>query len=61
LRQIDGAIQQWALDRQATTNSLVTWNDSVLILPGGSRPRCPDVRKAELTRLVASRIYHNVR
>src|SRR6266700_4949715 len=55
LRQIDGAIQQWALDRQATTNSFVTWND---IRPYLAReqssplPRCPQGGTYTIGRVV---------
>src|SRR5882724_2270044 len=42
LRQIDGAVQQWALDRNASTNDVPTWADLV----GANRyisemPVCP--------------------
>ena len=43
LRQIDGAIQQWALDHHADSTNIVTWNDILPYLGGGSQgiPKCP--------------------
>jgi hypothetical protein len=44
LRQIDGATQQWALQHNATSNSVVTWKDLLPNLGRGQAsdiPRCP--------------------
>ena len=41
LRQIDGAIQQWALETRAAATATVTANDVQVYLKGEQMPDCP--------------------
>ena len=41
LRQLDGAAQQWALERQKQTNDLVVPAELLVHLKGSQMPACP--------------------
>lgn len=42
LKQIDGAVQQWALENRKTAKDSVTLKDAAGFLKGGVLPICPD-------------------
>src|SRR5437870_13791570 len=66
LRQIDGATQQWALEHNAVSNSVVTWRDIIPYLGRGQSsqmPKCPQGGFYTIGRVVdsphCSIMHHN--
>lgn len=41
LKQVDGAVQQWALENRKAGTALVTSNDILPYIKGGVMPTCP--------------------
>jgi hypothetical protein len=67
LRQIDGAIQQWALEHRAASNYVVTWSDIRPYLGRGQSvelPNCPQGGKYTIGRVAdaprCTIMHHNL-
>ena len=51
LRQIDGATQQWAMEKHMTTNDIPSWEDVRFYLKDPQVPACPQGGTYTLGRL----------
>src|SRR2546421_13084659 len=56
LRQIDGALQEWALENHKTTNDVVTWDDiRPYVSRDGKMPTCPQGGRYTLSERLAEK------
>jgi prepilin-type N-terminal cleavage/methylation domain-containing protein len=53
LKQIDGAVQQWALANKKATNDIVTVQDILEYLKGSQLPACPGAGTYSVTTVQA--------
>lgn len=52
LKQLDGAVQQWAIERNLPANSVVNWAEAPRYLFGNQLPRCPTKSTYKLGKTV---------